>query len=73
MKISGIVKWFDSTKGYGFIKVDGRDKDVFFHAKNWNPVGKGQLPVEGETLTFTESMGPKGLFAESISRETQKE
>ena len=31
MKITGTVKWFDSTKGYGFIAPENGSKDVFIH------------------------------------------
>ena len=68
MRINGTVKWYDQTKGYGFIKVDGRDKDIFFHAKNWNPVGRGAMPVDGEKLSFLLNEGPKGAFASEIQR-----
>lgn len=68
MRINGKVKWYNSVKGYGFIKVDGKDKDVFFHAKNWNLVGRGMLPVEGEPLNFTLNQGDKGEFASDIQR-----
>jgi cold shock protein len=69
MRITGKVKWFDSVKGYGFIQVDGREKDIFFHAKQWNSASGGSLPVEGETLVFTEEQGPKGAFATEIARQ----
>ena len=37
----GVCKWFNSNKGYGFITItssDNKDKDVFVHQKNINPV-----------------------------------
>ena len=69
MKISGKVKWYDQVKGYGFIKVEGREKDIFFHAKHWNAAALNSLPVDGETIHFTVEDGPKGEFATSIARQ----
>lgn len=70
MKAQGTIKWYNSSKGYGFIKVDGRDKDIFFHAKQWNAMGTTALPVEGETMAFTVVAGPKGDFATELERKS---
>lgn len=67
-KVGGSVKWYDSEKGYGFIAVTGRSKDIFFHAKQWNASGNSTPPVENEPLTFEVSEGPKGDFATNIAR-----
>lgn len=69
-KTRGVVKWYDSTKGYGFIKVEGEAKDIFFHAKQWNTIGKGTLPVDGEVLHFVVNQGEKGPYAVDIQRST---
>lgn len=66
--LSGKVKWYNADKGYGFIQVDGREKDIFFHAKQWNSSGITGLPIEGELLNFVVDQGPKGDFATTISR-----
>ncbi|HET9285715.1 MAG TPA: cold shock domain-containing protein [Candidatus Angelobacter sp.] len=68
VKIKSKVKWFDQIKGFGFLKVEGRDKDVFFHAKQWNAAKLGRLPIEGEDILFTEKSGEKGLFATDIQK-----
>lgn len=68
VKMCGQVKWYDKAKGYGFIKIDGREKDIFFHAKQWNPVAGASLPVEGEMLSFTLIDGPKGPYATNLER-----
>lgn len=68
-KSIGKIKWYDSTKGYGFIKVEGREKDIFFHAKHWNAAALNRLPVDGETIHFTIEEGPKGAFATGINRQ----
>jgi len=67
-KISGLVKWYDAEKGYGFISVVGRVKDIFFHAKQWNASGLTTPPIESEPITFVVSEGPKGDFATNIAR-----
>lgn len=69
-KIAGVVKWFDKAKGYGFIQVEGREKDIFFHAKAWNAMGTTALPVEGETMAFTLVNGPKGAYATDLERKS---
>ena len=43
MKITGTVKWFNSTKGYGFIAPDNGSKDVFIHISALNAVGLESL------------------------------
>ena len=64
----GVCKWYNTTKGYGFIKVEGREKDIFFHAKQWNITAPGSPPVEGERLYFVIVDGPKGAYATDINR-----
>ena len=67
-KVQGVCKWFNTEKGYGFITVTGREKDIFFHAKQWNAASMQGLPVEGEALIFVVAQGPKGDFATNITR-----
>lgn len=48
---TGTVKWFDATKGYGFITPEGGDKDVFVHISAVQASGLDGLN-EGDTLSF---------------------
>jgi CspA family cold shock protein len=47
----GTVKWFNPTKGYGFIQPSGGDKDVFVHISAVERAGLSTLN-EGQTLEF---------------------
>ena len=63
----GTVKWFNSTKGYGFIKREQGD-DVFVHFRSI--VGDGYRSLqEGQAVTFTVTQGQKGLQAENVVAE----
>jgi cold shock protein len=48
---SGIVKWFNATKGYGFIQPDSGGKDVFVHISAVEKAGLNDLR-EGDKVTF---------------------
>jgi cold shock protein len=54
-------------KGYGFIKRDGEEKDLFFHANELQNVGFPDLR-DGDAVTFEIAEGPKGLSAVNVSR-----
>jgi CspA family cold shock protein len=49
--VTGIVKWFDSTKGYGFIAPDNGDKDVFVHKSALENAGINFLK-ENDKVSF---------------------
>jgi len=60
----GIVKWFNSSKGYGFIQQQSGD-DVFVHFKSI--VGDGYKSLnESDNVEYEISQGPKGLQATSV-------
>jgi len=48
---TGTVKWFNATKGYGFIAPDGGGKDVFVHISAVEKAGFNSL-AEGAKVTF---------------------
>jgi cold shock protein len=48
---SGTAKWFNATKGYGFIQPDGGTKDVFVHVSAVERAGPSDLP-EGAKLSY---------------------
>ena len=48
---SGTVKWFNATKGYGFIQPDGGGKDVFVHISAVEKAGLSSLN-EGAKVSF---------------------
>jgi len=62
----GTVKWFNNSKGYGFIKRDSGE-DLFVHFKSI--VGDGYKSLkEGEAVQFEVEQGAKGLQAVKVSK-----
>ena len=67
MSIKGKVKWFNATKGYGFIEREDKEKDAFVHASAVKAAGMRYLN-EGEKLEFTLEDGPKGPSAVNLKK-----
>ena len=63
---TGTVKWFNKTKGFGFIIPDNGDKDVFVHITAVAESGLNEL-IEGQKVSFESIEEPKGLKATNIS------
>ena len=62
----GTVKWFNGTKGYGFISRDSGE-DVFVHFRAI--VGEGFRSLdEGDRVEFEVQQGPKGLQAATVKK-----
>ena len=64
--ISGRVKWFDDTKGFGFVASDDGGKDVFVHISVLGPSGISHL-AEGQAVNMRVVDTPKGREAISLS------
>ena len=64
-RILGTVKWFNATKGYGFIGQDDGE-DVFVHFSAIQMDGYKKLE-QGQKVEFSIEQGPKGLQAAAVT------
>lgn len=63
--ITGTVKWFNESKGFGFLEREG-GPDVFVHFSAINANGFRSL-AEGQQVSFTVTQGQKGPQAENVT------
>lgn len=63
---TGSIKWFNESKGFGFISQENGGEDVFVHYSSIQGDGFKTL-AEGQQVTFETEQGPKGLQATSVS------
>ena len=63
--MQGKVKWFNESKGFGFITPDDGGKDLFCHQSEIQMEGFRTLS-EGQTVEFTVEQGPKGPSATGV-------
>jgi CspA family cold shock protein len=56
---TGTVKWFNTEKGYGFIHLDGGDRDIFVHVSEIGKAGLATLH-EGQRVAFLEEVDRTG-------------
>jgi CspA family cold shock protein len=67
-RITGTVKWFNDTKGYGFITPDDGGKDIFVHKSAIRAQGGMRILNEGDRVELTVEQGTKGPQAADVAR-----
>ncbi len=65
--LNGTVKWFNDAKGYGFIKREDKEKDIFVHLSDVQKSGLKHLK-KGDKLTFEVNYSDKGLSAVNLQK-----
>ncbi|HER44532.1 MAG TPA: cold-shock protein [Candidatus Eisenbacteria bacterium] len=65
--VVGKVKWFNESKGYGFIQQEENERDIFVHYSDIEGDGFRTLN-EGDSVEFEPIEGPKGLQAKNVRK-----
>ncbi|RMF55209.1 MAG: cold-shock protein [Calditrichaeota bacterium] len=65
-RVTGVVKWFNATKGYGFISTENGE-DVFVHYSSIRDNGGFRSLEEGQEVEFTIGQGEKGPHAQDVA------
>jgi CspA family cold shock protein len=71
-RLNGTVKWFNEAKGYGFIKREDKEKDMFVHFSAVRSSGLKYLK-KGEQLTFEVEDSDKGLSAVNLQKKVNED
>lgn len=66
-KVTGVIKWFNEEKGYGFISAD-EGNDVFVHHSQVKEKGTNKDLHEGENVTFDIESSEKGPMAINVQK-----
>lgn len=66
-RITGKVKWFNNSKGYGFIEHPENAADIFVHYSAIIEEGYKTL-IQGQSVEFDVTQGPKGPQAENVTK-----
>ncbi len=69
-RATGTVKWFNPTKGFGFIQPDDGNKDLFVHISDISDDNQGTFAPksldEGQQVSFVVKEGDKGKYATDV-------
>ena len=68
MSTTGTVKWFNDSKGFGFISLEDGSKDVFVHHSAIQNGGEYRTLNEGDRVEFDVVQGEKGPAAENVKK-----
>jgi len=68
VKVRGVVKWFNDTKGFGFLICDGYPIDVFVHKQQLDKSNIANLQ-EGDKVTCVVNQGVKGHYATTLEKQ----
>ena len=64
-RFQGTIKWFNVTKGYGYIKKGGGGEEIYFHVSALQAAKQADLKA-GQAVEFSVERGPKGTQAAQV-------